>query len=141
MSEFVAALVGAGAVFTAAWWGQPGRKAVGIRRYVELLNDLPSNSTQREPLATEIDKMIEVELHDRRVNEVLHVAGAIFVSFVIAVVTSSMARDAGGSWWVVAVEFWVLTVAIAVIFVVGLVRRRANESSEPLEQESQTHGA
>ena len=140
MPEFLAALVGAGAVFTAAWWGQPGRKAVGIRRDVELLNDLPIDSTQRGHLATEIDKMIEVELHERRVNEVLHMAGAIFVSFVIAVVTSSVARNAGGSWWVVAVEFWVLTVALAVIFVVGLVRRRANESLEPLEQESKAHG-
>ena len=135
MFEFLVALVGAGAVFVAAWWGQPGRKAVAIRRYVELLNDLPGNSTQRTPLAKEIDKMIDVELHDRRFNEVLQVVSALFVSLVVALATTSIARSAGGNWWVVAVEFWVLTVAIAAMFVIGLVRRKLNGTLESSESE------
>lgn len=136
MSEFVAALVGASAVFIAAWWSQPGRKAVTIRRYVELLNDLPKGSTQREPLAAEIDKMIDGELHDRRFNEVFRVVGVFSVSLVIAIVASSAASNSGGAWSVVAVEFWILTVILAAIIVVGLVRRKTSRNSVRVEEAS-----
>ncbi|WP_062208327.1 hypothetical protein [Demequina oxidasica] len=135
MSVFVVALVGAGAVFLAGWLSQPGRRAVGIRRYVDLLNDLPKESAQRDPLAAEIDKMIKVELQDRRLNEIARAVGFFFFSLVLAIFGSLMAGHTGGFWWIVAVEFWMLTAGIAVIFFVGLLRRKADKASGDIKQE------
>lgn len=137
MSDFVAALAAAVAVFLAAWWGQPGRKAIGIRRYVELLNDLPEDSSQRVRLAAEIDKMIDGEIDGRRFNEALQMAWAILVSFAIALLTTSMARSLGGAWWVASIAYWVLTGASVAGLIVGLWQRWKQRESSSSEQENE----
>jgi Flp pilus assembly protein TadB len=137
MTELVVALIAAGGALAAAWWSQPGRRAIGIRRYVELLNDLPAKSKQRKRLAKEIDKMVDGELLDRRFNEIAQAVWAIFAFGVIASVTTSIARSHGGAgWWILSIVYWALTAAMAGAFVFGLWRRRkkrTDKSSKPAQ--------
>ncbi len=133
MTQFVVALVAAGATFLVAWWGQPGRKAVAIRRYAELLNDLPKDSKQRERLAAEIDKMVGDEIDGRRIDEVMQIVWMIFTFAAIAFLANSVAQNHGGTWAVASVVSGVLAIAMVALFVIVLWRRRA---SKPSEQET-----
>ncbi|MCB2413071.1 hypothetical protein LGT39_09480 [Demequina sp. TTPB684] len=133
MTELVVALVAASAVFLAAWWGQPGRKAVGIHRYVQLLNELPEDSKQRDRLVAEIDKMIDIELDNRLFNEVAQMVWTIFAFGVVGSLATSIARSHGGTWWAASIGFWVMTFAMAGAFVVGLWYRWKARTRKPLE--------
>ena len=119
MTEFVAALVAAGATFLVAWWGQPGRKAVAIHRYAELLNDLPADSKQRERLAAEIDKMVGDEIDGRRIDEVMQIVWMIFAFAAIAFLANSVAQNHGGPWTVASVVFGGLAIAMVALFVIS----------------------
>ncbi len=135
MTELVVALIAAGGALVGAWWSQPGRRATGIRRYAELLNELPAKSKQRRKLAKEIDRMVDNELFDRRVDEV---AGMVWVTFafgVIASLTTSFARSHGGTWWILPIVYWALTVGMGGAFVVGLLRPRRLRAKKRREDE------
>lgn len=120
--EIAVALVAAVVAAATAWWGQPGRRALGIHRYVQLLNDLPSASEHRDRLALEIDKMVKSDLDDRVTNEVLRMVWTSFGFVAFALVATSLARSAGGLWIVLAAVAWSLMVLTAAALGFGVVR-------------------
>lgn len=125
MTEWVAPVLAASALLVAAWIAQPGRRAVAIRRYVELLNDLPESSAQRQRLANEIDSMIDGELDWRRTVELSQVLMVTLATGTFAIVTSSIARSLGGIWWLIAVIAWLCLFASLAIVIAGLIRSAA----------------
>jgi hypothetical protein len=103
MLEIAAAVVGSLAVVAGAVLGQPARRATVIHRYVALLNDLPSESVQRNRLAAEIDRMVDAEIDARRYWATVRFTFAIVGFASLASVFAEVALRSGGVWWFYAI--------------------------------------
>ena len=71
----------------------------------------------------ELDRMAEIELSQRRLNEVVQGLGLVLVMTVTALVATIVAQDVSGLWLITASILWVGSVASFAILVWGSALR------------------